>query len=241
MVAIYKITNPSGHIYIGQSRNLEKRIKQYSWRAVPNQVHLYHSIKKYGWGEHTLTIEEELTETVSQETLNLKEQYYLDLYRNSGFSMMNIREAGSNGRHSQETKNKIGLANMGKRRKLKLSENTIGKIRRRMQGNKYRVGIATSAKQKEIASHIARNRVYTEEYRKNLREAKTGEKNPNFGKIAHNIKPVSQFSLDGTFLKDWISLEAASTTLGIPKSCICECAKGRYKTSGGFVWKSKDN
>lgn len=48
MIGIYKITSPSGKIYIGQSGNLEKRLKDYlgEYKSV-NKV--YHKIlsKKY--------------------------------------------------------------------------------------------------------------------------------------------------------------------------------------------------
>jgi group I intron endonuclease len=49
MVGIYKITNPKGKIYIGQSVDIEKRKYYYQALHCKKQTMLYNSIKKYGW------------------------------------------------------------------------------------------------------------------------------------------------------------------------------------------------
>lgn len=52
--------------------------------------------------------------------------------------------------------------------------------------------------------------------------------------------PVLQYSLDGSFIKEWPSFYAAKKGTGINK--IYEAAIGTRKTAGGFVWKpKKDN
>lgn len=56
LCGIYKITNPVGRVYIGQSKDCEKRLRQYSRSPSPAQVKLYRSIKKYGWDAHTFEI-----------------------------------------------------------------------------------------------------------------------------------------------------------------------------------------
>ena len=40
-------------------------------------------------------------------------------------------------------------------------------------------------------------------------------------------------------IKNWISLAEAEKALNISKSSICQCAKGKNKTGGGFIWKYK--
>ena len=51
MQGIYKITNPKGKIYIGQSVNIEKRFSSYkSIRNCHYQIKLFNSLKKYGFG-----------------------------------------------------------------------------------------------------------------------------------------------------------------------------------------------
>ena len=53
---IYKITSPTGKIYIGQSRDILKRIKYYNKQYCKCQTKLYHSIKKHGWNTHVFEI-----------------------------------------------------------------------------------------------------------------------------------------------------------------------------------------
>lgn len=48
---------------------------------------------------------------------------------------------------------------------------------------------------------------------------------------------ILQFSKDGTLIKEWPSLNEAGRQLGIARSSICLCLKGRYKSAGGFVWR----
>ena len=50
--------------------------------------------------------------------------------------------------------------------------------------------------------------------------------------------PILQFSKDGTFIKEWPSMREARRQLGIQN--ICNCLKGRIKSSGGFIWRYKE-
>jgi len=58
MIGIYKIINPFGKIYIGQSVNIEKRFKTYKAlsKNVIGQTKLYRSLKKYGAENHKFEI-----------------------------------------------------------------------------------------------------------------------------------------------------------------------------------------
>ena len=51
---IYKITSPSGGIYIGQSNDVIRRKWEYASIKCCDQPRLYNSLKKYGWNKHTL-------------------------------------------------------------------------------------------------------------------------------------------------------------------------------------------
>lgn len=53
--------------------------------------------------------------------------------------------------------------------------------------------------------------------------------------------PILQFSKDGTFIKEWSSLNEADRQLGIPQSSITACLRYGRKHAGGFVWKYKLN
>lgn len=56
MIGIYKITNPNGKIYIGQSTNIDKRFYRYKRLECKGQIKLYNSLKKYGWDAHIIEI-----------------------------------------------------------------------------------------------------------------------------------------------------------------------------------------
>ena len=76
MIGVYKITSPTGRVYIGSSVNLEHRIKCYKNMWNQSQVRIYNSIKKYGWENHTWEVLEETTE----EGLHVKEREYQEKY-----------------------------------------------------------------------------------------------------------------------------------------------------------------
>lgn len=53
-------------------------------------------------------------------------------------------------------------------------------------------------------------------------------------------KPVSQFSIEGEFIKTYPSANEATNQTGINTSNISACCNGRYKTAGGYVWRYLD-
>ena len=78
-----------------------------------------------------------------------------------------------------------------------------------------------------------------------------GEKNPLFGKhhseesrkkMSENrpSKPVLQFSKTGEFIAEYPSTREAERQTGCYQSNICACCKGKYKSTGGFIWKYKE-
>ena len=54
-----------------------------------------------------------------------------------------------------------------------------------------------------------------------------------------NAIPILQFSKDGELVKEWPSAKEAERQLGISQGNICNCLKGRYKSTGGFIWRYK--
>lgn len=113
IVGIYKITSPSGRVYIGQSWNIKHRWIDYGESTTKNQPYLNHSFLKYGKRAHLFEVVHELPPDVHQDTINTYEQLYMDLYRACGIDLMNIREAGSQGKLSEETKRKVSQSLMG--------------------------------------------------------------------------------------------------------------------------------
>lgn len=100
MIGIYKITSPSGKVYIGQSWNIVRRWKEYEWYNGAGQPLLHRSLLKYGVINHAFEIIHELPADVSQATLNEYETLYWSCYKDCGALLLNVREPGSNGKLS---------------------------------------------------------------------------------------------------------------------------------------------
>lgn len=50
-------------------------------------------------------------------------------------------------------------------------------------------------------------------------------------------KPVSQFTLEGEFIKTYPSAREAEREIGIDNSSISLCCNGKHKTAGRYIWK----
>jgi hypothetical protein len=50
-------------------------------------------------------------------------------------------------------------------------------------------------------------------------------------------KPINQYDLNNNFIKTWPSAKEAAEKLNFDNADIGKCCRGKYKTSGGYVWK----
>lgn len=115
MIGIYKITSPSGKIYIGQSWDIEKRWKDYTPGRCLHQRKLNSSLKKYGSKLHTFEIVYLLPDDITQEILDNYEIFYYNQFKDVGYNMLNLKDCGKGGgKHSEETKRIIGLTSKGR-------------------------------------------------------------------------------------------------------------------------------
>lgn len=113
MVGIYKITSPSGKVYIGQSINILNRFNQYkSLSQTKGQKKLNYSFKKYGIDKHIFDI----IEQCSIDLLNERERYWQDYYDvlNNGLNCILTDTNYSVKVFSKETIDKIRKGNQGK-------------------------------------------------------------------------------------------------------------------------------
>lgn len=178
---IYKIKSPSGSVYIGQSVDLKRRFQRYKSLDCKTQIALFRSFSKYGVKNHMFVVLKSVDEDRFN-TLTLLEQHYIDLYRNKGVNILNIKEAGSTGRLSEETKRKIGDAVRGEKngnfgRKFtkehlrniseshkgnpgywkgkKLPEHVVDKFRDRLRGKPgLRLGLSHTEESKQLMSMV---------------------------------------------------------------------------------------
>lgn len=114
IVGIYKVTSPTGRVYIGQSINILSRFKRYKDLNCESQRKLHRSLVKYGFNFHRFEIVHELPIDVDKEVMDSYEQLYIETYTAGGFKMLNIKGGGNNGPSSKETRIRQSIALKGR-------------------------------------------------------------------------------------------------------------------------------
>lgn len=145
---IYKITSPSGCVYIGQTTNPTSRINFYKGHHCKRQIRIYHSILKHGWENHRFEIIKEIE--FDEAELNRLEVFYISEHKSFNTPHgLNLTSGGRFGVLSEssrkllseklkgkvispETRHKLRLANIGK----KQSAETIAKRTVKITGKK---------------------------------------------------------------------------------------------------------
>jgi len=172
VIGIYKITSPTGKVYIGQSWKLEARKNKYKVGRCKGQVKVYNSLIKYGWEAHKFEVIHELPQEITQDILNTYETLYWQQYKNCGIELLNIKEPGSNGKPSDESRQKMRDSHLGVK---KTSE-----TKQRM--SKAKKGVKMPPRSKEVAARIVEtrkrngNNKHTEEAKRRISEARKGRK-----------------------------------------------------------------
>jgi group I intron endonuclease len=230
MIGIYKITNPKGKMYVGQSRDIEHRFYYYrlSSEWIKEQRKLYNSLKKYGYENHVF----EIIEECSEETINEKEIYWINFY-NSVIEGLNLKYGGIGGRHSKETKQNISKALMGK----KQSKETIEKRSKSLQGLKR------SDYTKQLMSEAGKNREITWGDKISKAKKNSTYRHPKeiMDKIAqYHSKPIEQYTPEGILLNTYPSAMEAMRQTGVKNDNISQNLRGKSKSAGGFIWKYKE-
>lgn len=87
----------------------------------------------------------------------------------------------------------------------------------------------------------------SEESKQKMSKLMTGEKHPMFGKHhseetrnrisqSMGVNGILQYSKDGIFIAEYPSTMEAERLTGCNHSNICKCCKGKYKSTGGYIW-----
>lgn len=115
MIGIYKITNPLGSVYIGQSIDVKVRMRGYrNGHGVKGQQRLKNSINKYGWENHKVEIVQQFPNDIERIIVDEYEIFYISQLKEGGMSMLNIKGGGKNGSHDEGTKRIISQKGKGK-------------------------------------------------------------------------------------------------------------------------------
>lgn len=153
MIGVYKITNPSGAVYIGSSKHMLKRFKQYKYLRHNEQCKIRNSIMKYGYENHLFEIIEECDIDILLE----RERFFCLKYDVLNRINLNLRIPKLGSKQistSKEALDKISKTHKGK----KLSEHQKQRLIESIKGKK------------QSAEHIEKRKMF-------------GSNNPMFGKV----------------------------------------------------------
>lgn len=215
---IYKLTSPSGKIYIGQTiKTLKYRFRHHCYSAFNKNSHnnstpLSMAIRKYGKKKWSKEIIDRAT-TIDE--LNKKETYWITHFntidRMIGY---NCNTGGDSYIPNEDTRKKISIGNRGKKTsieaKLKMRNAKLGTTL--SIEHRKKIGISLSGRKKTIEHAM---------------------------KVGRAIKkPIQQLTINGVFIRKWDSATDASRELGFNAGHIRDVCRGVYgrKTVGGYKW-----
>jgi group I intron endonuclease len=230
---IYKITSPTGSIYIGKTVRLKDRLYHYKYcSGIESQKIIYNSIKKYGWESHTLEI---LLETTDVDKLSELEIFYIKKYNSCRYNNdkgMNLTLGGEGtfGRvDSEETKKKRAKHHIGSKR----SEKTKKLMSSLKKGKpSTRIGYVCSEETKQKVSKANKGRlpsVSTIKNRNETRLKKLINQHTSILQIDNKTKEV---------VKEWVMLpKEIAKSLKTCDSSIVKCLKKKHHK--GYIWRYK--
>ena len=167
MIGIYKITSPSGRIYIGQAINICIRFSTYRKLKCKMQPRLYSSFKKYGVDNHVFQV----IDICDTNQLNDRERYWQDFYNVLSKTGLNCILTATNEKKkviSQTVNDKIRL----KTRMYKHTPEALEKIR------KSSIGREVSKETRRKISESQIGKIVSKDTCKKISEALKGRKIP---------------------------------------------------------------
>jgi hypothetical protein len=213
----------------------------------PNNVYVGKTIKSRK-NAHKQTYGNQIEYTIIDEINSLDhkdweplESYWIEQFRQWGFNIMN-QNGGGGGvqKHSDITKNKMSKKQLllSSERKFKISKPVL---QYDLEGNFIKewssiieacdagfggVDMCVIGGTKTAGGFIWRH--------------KSNPLPKNFKLPIHkSCIPISQYSISGEWIRDWVSAKEASLFLNIDPGTLTACLKGRQKTCGGYIWKYK--
>jgi hypothetical protein len=210
---IYILTSPKGKSYIGQTtRPIEKRLDEHQ-KESSNCVAIYGAIKKHGWEN----FEKDYYECPDGD-LNKHEELMVEVLGTLAPGGYNLKEGGGNGKHSEETKQKMSDSTKGEKHPM------YGKT----HAEETKEKISESLRDEKNPMY---GKTHAEGTKQHIRESKRGK--------TYNSLKVYQYDLDGKLLGSFASTgEAGRHLKKKDASIISRCARGvqGYKTAFGFKW-----
>jgi len=261
-IGIYSITSPTGKLYVGQSTDLCSRERCYKNNWVKSQPRISNSIEKHGWESHKFEVIFKPFDT-SPESLTRWEQFFMDYYRSEGVELMNLREAGANGKMSEESiKKRSGVNHHQYGKKVAW----FGKKAHAQMLEKYNgvYPISVSVHQYTKEGKFIRTWPCIMDVEKELkfsavnitkccRSAKWKKSAGGFmwryaqGNLPIDIPPMenNQFHpidqlKEGKLVKSWSSIKEAAAYCKVKPASVLRWINGERKPSNGFEWRYKN-
>lgn len=135
---VYKITSPSGNVYIGESTNLYQRGKSYlNPNKIKRQTGIFNSLNKYGIDSHIF----EVIEICDVNLLKERERFYQEQYDsvNNGLNCFYTKTKDKLKCHSEKTKKIMSEKSSGDKNHFygkKHSSESLKKISESSKGEK---------------------------------------------------------------------------------------------------------
>lgn len=231
IICIYKITSPSGKIYIGQTGDYKKRLNSYRGMQCKKQAKLYWSFLKYGFKEHVFKI----VKTCTKIELNHFECFYINMYNTFNTKMgLNLRSGGHNSKMSDSTKKKLSEGRKGDK------HHHYGKKFSDEWKNKIRLGNTGKVKTKEQLQRMSaalKGRKMPPHFSILISKRFKGKT----GALCFNSTPISQYTKNGVLLMQWKCSMDVNRQLGINHRNVMSVCRGERNIAGGFVWRYKDD
>jgi len=253
MIGIYKITSPSGKIYIGQSIDIENRWKQYKYFKINKGSigpKLLNSFKKYGYENHIF----EIIEECSVDNLHERETFYkkqiIEKYKWNQVLFCELFDCGG-GVKSKETKLKQSKGLQKAYDKGKKKPYWLGKKNLKLtEYNKENSGFKYErTKEHKDELSVMLKKLWEDPIKREQRVKKMSESHK--GKIVStntkskmsesHKKPIIQYDKNFNYIKEWDSITEASSKLNTSIGNISAVLNKKQKTAKGFIWKYKED
>ena len=225
---IYKYTNLlNNKVYIGRTKTSLVGRAGKNGEKYHNLKYFGAAIKKYGWENFKGEI---ILDNLTYEEACEQEKYYIKFYDSQN------SKKGYNLASGGEGPTKEALEKMKESHRNKsLSEEHKAKISKSLGQGKNNVNYGR--KQSALA-------------RLHIQMAKSGRNHPNWGKHLSeetkekiregNEKPVLQYDLDGTFIREWSGAKRAAKELDLNYTAINNCLRCIRHSSCGYIWIYKN-
>jgi group I intron endonuclease len=230
---IYKITSPTGKIYIGKTIHFTNRMTSYRNLNNPQQLIIHSSIIKHGWENHKVEILEETT----PDKLSDLETKYIAEYKSYHYDNplgMNLTKGGDGaiGRvDSPEVRIKRAQKLIGSKR-----SETTKKLMSDLKKGKAPIASTLPRSEKQLHhikyGNIGR-KVSQESIKKNLQT-----KLDNFLK---QYGGIIQYDLGGNFIKEWQMLpKHVANCISIDDAYFNKVLKKGNIKCAGYLWTYKN-